>query len=713
MQTRPRQLRASPREAQKPSIKTYRRARLTLWTTARQPNPPTNVSQADELRGHVVRLECPYELAGRDWDGPIYAELIEPRELSPVHRSSFVEDDSVRRPGWICNLIYHSFDHDAARERHGDDQDPDDRAVIPFDRLTRPFERIRQPAPAPAAHVLIPCNVVWETQISRGDFVVGWWHGVPATSSPNLRTPRFRSRWRELEIGSVNNDELQRQLQEGLVPAGSDTTFDFSSASIPVISEFGRILKVCPLDYVRKYIGPSGSNARRLDEDEDSDSDAPADVLAVGLSRGRPLLHESPVIVGMRSPQQLAPPVPAQWLPGTLLAGDDAADISRAQDRDEGTAVSAVTAPTTSSSSPTAPATGARPAAGMQSPSLGTSDAASTNAQKMASKPEPATGGVAPAVRAERCLATPASGFNGTRLRPFVGMRIPPTPTVGTGKASVRRPSQLGLGVTITLEPAGAEWILAQKGHADYEDTHHMARDQDDFGQHTSQQTIEALTSGTTSFRPPAAELAVHQIAHVGPRPQCKESIGELRRYWQLPILDRVSAIQHHETLRNRYRVTKVTAKMIFAVSFGTRPLDHFLPPPAQSGGRHSVTHDSATWGAGDTVFSIVHADAANDTWDNAPRDLVYAMINLYTLVFTRLFQSIQDDHHASVLADEARATLSHSSPDYIRLVRQIIDTALMDTWARQIEYGSSASRRLKPATARDAAAPEPNDGAF
>ncbi|KAG6950058.1 hypothetical protein JG687_00014469 [Phytophthora cactorum] len=41
---------------------------------------------------------------------------------------------------------------------------------------------------------------------------------------------------------------------------------------------------------------------------------------------------------------------------------------------------------------------------------------------------------------------------------------------------------------------------------------------------------------------------------------------------------------------------------MVFAVNFSTRPLDHFLLPPAQSGGRLSVTHDSATWGTGDTV---------------------------------------------------------------------------------------------------------------
>ncbi|KAE8905392.1 hypothetical protein PF005_g25642 [Phytophthora fragariae] len=59
---------------------------------------------------------------------------------------------------------------------------------------------------------------------------------------------------------------------------------------------------------------------------------------------------------------------------------------------------------------------------------------------------------VALAVRAERGLATPASGFNGPRLRPLVGTRIRPTMTAGTDKASIRCPSQLGLRVSIWID---------------------------------------------------------------------------------------------------------------------------------------------------------------------------------------------------------------------------------------------------------------------
>ncbi|KAF4142583.1 hypothetical protein GN958_ATG08243 [Phytophthora infestans] len=159
---------------------------------------------------------------------------------------------------------------------------------------------------------------------------------------------------------------------------------------------------------------------------------------------------------------------------------------------------------------------------------------------------------------------------------------------------------------------------------------------------------------------------------------------------------------------------------MIFTVNFGTRPLYHFLPPPAQSGGRHSVTHDLATWGSGDTVptvhtatisnlrqalsrvqeyaiewnprpvaevFSVVHAIAMTDTLDRAPEILVYATINLYTYVFTGLFQSIRDNALASSLVPEVRAILSHDSAD-------VIDTAIVDTWAHHQGQEAVLSRR-------------------
>ncbi|KAE9247525.1 hypothetical protein PF002_g6231 [Phytophthora fragariae] len=568
---------------------------------ARQPNPPTTVSQEDVLRGYVVRLECPYELTGRDWDGPIYAELIEPRHLNPGHRSPFVEDDSVRCPGWLCHLVYHRFEHGAVREHRGDDQDPDDRTVIPFGRLTRPFEDLKDEWRDR------PLLMLFRFVCFKTCFLAAADDRDDRGSTAFVEIP--------LDVYLVGQVVAYR-------PCSRLTLTTQSGARLRLTASF-----VCVVAVRQLQLQPLMSSS-----------------LATWHGRTRSLLMNllwAGVMVCRLPPAQIGAPlvfarVGESWRLDLRTVMNYNDNFKRAS---------------------------------------------------------------FPLVRAERGLATPASGFNGPRLRPLVGMRIRPAMTAGTDKVPVRRPSQLGLGVSIWIGsqdiPLGSTYSGTRLSrtdtrsgrHADYEDTHHRARDQDDFGQHTLQQTIEALTSGATSFRLPAAELAVHQIAHVRPRPQGKEILGELRRYWQLPILDRVSAIQHHETLRNRYRVTEVTAKMIFAVNFGTRPLDHFLPPPAQSGGRRSVTHDSATWGSGDTVpvahiisisdlrralsriyeaavewyprpvaevFSIVHANATKDTSDNAPRDLVYATINLYTLVFTRLFQSIQDDNHASVLADEA-----------------------------------------------------------
>ncbi|KAG2781795.1 hypothetical protein PC129_g9338 [Phytophthora cactorum] len=146
---------------------------------------------------------------------------------------------------------------------------------------------------------------------------------------------------------------------------------------------------------------------------------------------------------------------------------------------------------------------------------------------------------------------------------------------------------------------------------------------------------------------------------------------------------------------------------MIFAVSFSTRPLDYFLPPPAQRGGRLSATHDSATRGAGDTVptehifsiidlrlalsriheaaiaryprpvaevFAVVHAASLAEALDHAPQDPVHAKINLYTYGFTKLFEAIREYNYAPSLVPQTRGILSHYAAGYIRLIHQVLE---------------------------------------
>ncbi|KAG6950266.1 hypothetical protein JG687_00014365, partial [Phytophthora cactorum] len=154
---------------------------------------------------------------------------------------------------------------------------------------------VRQPLSATAANAILPWNVVWESQITRDEFMVGC--GAMVSRRPRARIDEH--------LAFVH-------------AAGSGTTEDFSPEPITVISEFGRVLDVSPQVYVRKYIGPNAYSTLRLDDDEDSDSGFPADIPATSFSRGRPLPRGSPDIVCISNPPQLVAPVPAAWLSGSV-----------------------------------------------------------------------------------------------------------------------------------------------------------------------------------------------------------------------------------------------------------------------------------------------------------------------------------------------------------------------------------------------------------
>ncbi|KAI9979667.1 hypothetical protein PInf_026331 [Phytophthora infestans] len=164
---------------------------------------------------------------------------------------------------------------------------------------------------------------------------------------------------------------------------------------------------------------------------------------------------------------------------------------------------------------------------------------------------------------------------------------------------------------------------------------------------------------------------------------------------------------------------------MVFAVDFGTRPIDHFLPPSAHGDGGRTVVHDSSTWTSGDSVpgglitsmddlratlqcirevatewypreivdvFAAVCADATSRVLNNAPTGLVHAMINLYTHVFSRLFIAISQNADPASLVNQARSVMASDSPDYLRLVRHIIDHGLISSWAQSQRSSSHRS---------------------
>ncbi|KAE9286989.1 hypothetical protein PF008_g26534, partial [Phytophthora fragariae] len=284
-------------------------------------NAPASVTRADELRGNVVRLECPHELPEGDWDGPVYACLREPRHIQPGHASPFVIDDSSRRPGWVCDIVSRRYNPNEPSGPSSEDIVAGlASVVIPYTRLSHPAEdlsrelrdrplllqfrfvrfrtcflldgggsdtrrfvevsqtvflvgqvvayrpcdrlsfvtpsgvtlrptsnymcvvAIRQPESNRPAHVLLPAQSAWDSLISRHEYVVGWCHGVPAGTYPTRRTARFRSRWGEFIVPDTDDAELQRLLRDAFVPSGSDTTVDFGTPSIQLITEFGRII---------------------------------------------------------------------------------------------------------------------------------------------------------------------------------------------------------------------------------------------------------------------------------------------------------------------------------------------------------------------------------------------------------------------------------------------------------------------------------------
>ncbi|KAF1787743.1 hypothetical protein GQ600_24482 [Phytophthora cactorum] len=124
---------------------------------------------------------------------------------------------------------------------------------------------------------------------------------------------------------------------------------------------------------------------------------------------------------------------------------------------------------------------------------------------------------------------------------------------------------------------------------------------------------------------------------------------------------------------------------MIFAVSFSTRPLDYFLPPPAQRGdgspqrmtprlGDLEIQYRQNTyspllicaWRFPEStklllhVFAVVHAASLAEALDHAPQDPVHATINLYTYGFTKLFEAIREYNYAPSLVPQTRGILSH-----------------------------------------------------
>ncbi|ETK74417.1 hypothetical protein L915_18782 [Phytophthora nicotianae] len=186
---------------------------------------------------------------------------------------------------------------------------------------------VRQPESNTRTHVLLPAQDARDSLISRREYAVGWCHGARSSSHPNRRTARFRSRWAEFIRPSANDSNLQRLLRDAFVPRGSDTTVDFGTVAIPLVTEFGRVISITPLEYARTYVGPTGSTSG-VDADADSDSESSIDILAVGMSRGRPLPHDLPTVVSLDTPLRLCLPNEENWITSETRGSTQQQEVS-------------------------------------------------------------------------------------------------------------------------------------------------------------------------------------------------------------------------------------------------------------------------------------------------------------------------------------------------------------------------------------------------
>eukprot|EP00644_Phytophthora_capsici_P011168 jgi/Phyca11/545541/estExt2_Genewise1Plus.C_PHYCAscaffold_180211 len=706
---------------------------------------------------------------------------------------------------------------------------------------------LRSRADAPTLHVVIPSTTVWQQQISRDEFVVGWCHGVAATAQPTRRLSRFRSRWIELVIPTDTDCDIGKLLMDTFVPPGSDSTMDLTSENLRIISEYGRIIDVNPIDYARRYVGPARPSTR-MDEDVESDSESPSDVLAIGLSRGKALDGRQPDIVryeDCRSVEQFLwrQPTPAVTQPAEpdLSLAPDLSAVPNADASTPALPSSSVTQPP-----PPAEAVPLTPSVVATTNSIMTENVFAAIAELARTTQAALTQQAAAQQSFQEQLLRRLSSSTGTDSRdqqhgaaapPAVGAPSASQPSDHRGRNSRERRAHRGRSSSPPPRPRHARgrsrsrsrdrprhnvrsrsrdregaghggqqhlhrplqqqhdaatdaraygrWDDSRYGHSrplevshrDDRYDHYLGTSHDhgasgpydhshrhsDYGygsprsasggyasgtpalgqfgfgpgtdyrhsgggfhpRESGRQDLTLELAGTTGFRPSPAELRVHRTARVGPRPNGEFIESNLVSFWQLSALDRVSTILHEETRRGQYRVTKVTAKMVFAVDFGTRPIDHFLPPSAHGDGGRTVVHDSSTWTSGDTVpgglitsmddlratlqcirevatewypreivdvFAAVCADATSRVLNNAPTGLVHAMVNLYTHVFSGLFIAISQNADPASLVDQARSVMASDSPDYLRLVRQVIDHGLISSWAQSQRSSSHRS---------------------
>ncbi|GMF47131.1 unnamed protein product [Phytophthora fragariaefolia] len=202
-----------------------------------------------------------------------------------------------------------------------------------------------------------------------------------------------------------------------------------------------------------------------------------------------------------------------------------------------------------------------------------------------------------------------------------------------------------------------------------------------------------------------------------------------------------------HERFWDRYRVAKVTIKMLYAVDFASRPRHHFLysEDPATYHQDRTVLHDDGQWGGPEpaprfqirravrlhpviwaiqdaasewypsyvvAVLRAVHTHATYEVPGTAPHQEIHAMCNMYQAVFRQLFEDILHGISSRDLEGRAHHMLSHDSPEYIRFVTRVLSDVVRRALLRLPgrDTANPRAQRQAPPRGRPPAHSDPRD---
>ncbi|KAE9094937.1 hypothetical protein PF007_g17584 [Phytophthora fragariae] len=249
--------------------------------------------------GRTVRLEAPDELRG-PWAGPAYATLIgEPQLRSDDQGPFFDGADDAKRPAWqvVLTLLLpgeRMEDIDPALRDHVDVpywvsywrltqtsrnltselQERPLLSVFRFLRFTQFFVASPRCDTKFTKHTSDVCSYIQgysgerhqvvaipfvdarSQAISRDEFVMGFFHGIPTTLQPT----RFDTAWRSFSTSPpASRASVRQHLAQAFTAPGAEATVDLGTQAVEYVTPRGTKTSIVPAAYAWRSLHPTSS----------------------------------------------------------------------------------------------------------------------------------------------------------------------------------------------------------------------------------------------------------------------------------------------------------------------------------------------------------------------------------------------------------------------------------------------------------------------